>query len=128
MDAFGGSCSTRFSMRLPDYFTRISPLAQFSRPRCLQLGSLGWLTKSLLADPAAARANPTTAEAPSHKPIRSCIVIFHYGGPSQLETFDPKPLAPAEARGEYSTINTAVPGVTISDHLPLTASLMNRIA
>lgn len=116
-------------MRLPGYFTQISPLAAFNRRRSLQLGSLGWLSANLLGKPVATQAAPTPPIATSRtKPIRSCILIFHYGGPSQLETFDPKPLAPAEARGEYSTIETAAPGVTISDHLPLTARLMNRIS
>jgi hypothetical protein len=60
--------------------------------------------------------------------IRSCILIFYYGGPSHLDTFDPKPDAPREVRGEYRTIATSVPGVRVSEHLPLTARLMNRLA
>ena len=62
------------------------------------------------------------------KPIRSCILIFYYGGPSHLDTVDPKPNAPAEVRGEYRTIPTAVPGVRVCEHLPRTAKLMDRIA
>ena len=72
---------------------------------------------------------------PPHKPgsspearIKSCIFIFYYGGPSHLDTFDPKPDAPAEVRGEYRTIATAVPGVRVCEHLPHTARLMNRLA
>jgi hypothetical protein len=61
-------------------------------------------------------------------PIRSCIAIFYYGGPSQLETFDPKPDAPAEIRGEFGTIATSVPGVRISEHLPMTAGVMHKAA
>jgi hypothetical protein len=60
--------------------------------------------------------------------IRSCILIFYYGGPSHLDTFDPKPDAPAEVRGEYRTIATAIPGVRVCEHLPRTARLMNRLA
>src|SRR5690242_21296591 len=60
--------------------------------------------------------------------IRSCILIFYYGGPSHLDTFDPKPEAPAEIRGEYRTIATAVPGIRVCEHLPQTARLMNRLA
>ncbi|HEY7425631.1 MAG TPA: DUF1501 domain-containing protein [Gemmataceae bacterium] len=60
--------------------------------------------------------------------IRSCILIFYYGGPSHLDTFDPKPDAPAEVRGEYRTIATAVPGVRMCEHLPRTARLMGRLA
>jgi hypothetical protein len=60
--------------------------------------------------------------------IRSCILVFYYGGPSHLDTFDPKPTAPAEVRGEYRTIPTAVPGVRVCEHLPLTARVMDRLA
>jgi hypothetical protein len=51
----------------------------------------------LSADPT--RAEPGSVPAPGA--IRSCILIFYYGGPSHLDTFDPKPEAPAEVRGEY---------------------------
>jgi hypothetical protein len=60
--------------------------------------------------------------------IRSCILIFYYGGPSHLDTFDPKPDAPAEVRGEYRTIATAVPGVRVCEYLPRTSRLVNRLA
>ncbi len=74
---------------------------------------------------------PTPAARPavaSGARIRSCILIFYYGGPSHLETFDPKPDAPAEVRGEYRTIASAVPGVRLGEHLPLTARLLDRVA
>src|SRR5207247_7515087 len=57
-----------------------------------------------------------------------CILIFFYGGPSHLETFDPKPNAPAEIRGEFKPISTSVPGVQIGEHLPRLAKLMHKIA
>jgi hypothetical protein len=60
--------------------------------------------------------------------IRSCVLVFFYGGPSQLDSFDPKPDAPAEVRGEYGTIPTAVPGVRFCEHLPHLARLMDRLA
>jgi hypothetical protein len=78
---------------------------------------LGCPVPALTADPA------TTP-----RPIRSCILVFFYGGPSHLDTFDPKPDAPAEVRGEYRTIATAVPGFRFCEHLPLTARLMGRLA
>jgi hypothetical protein len=61
-------------------------------------------------------------------PIRSCILIFYYGGPSHIDTLDPKPDAPAEVRGEYGTAATSVPGVRLCEHLPRTARLLNRLA
>jgi len=77
--------------------------------------------------PGLAPASRDAAELPALKtPIRSCILVFHYGGPSQLETFDPKPEAPAEVRGEYGVIDTSAPGVRISEHWPLMAQMMNR--
>jgi hypothetical protein len=60
--------------------------------------------------------------------IRSCILLFYYGGPSHLDTLDPKPNAPAEVRGSYGTIATAVPGVRLCEHLPRTARLLDRLA
>ena len=60
--------------------------------------------------------------------IRSCIVIFYYGGPSHLDTFDMKPEAPAEIRGEFQPVQTNVPGLQISEHLPFTAQIMDKVA
>src|SRR5262252_7740450 len=73
-------------------------------------------------------AGAATPGAASAARIRSCILIFYYGGPSHLDTFDPKPDAPAEVRGEYHTIATAVPGVRVCEYLPRAARLMNRLA
>jgi hypothetical protein len=73
--------------------------------------------------PAPARGAPHAAGR-----VRSCVLIFYYGGPSHLDTFDPKPDAPAEVRGEYRSIATAVPGVRLCEHLPRTARLMGRLA
>src|SRR5438874_1218607 len=86
--------------------------------------ALAGLRLALPPAPAAA-ARPA---APPRKAIRSCVLIFYYGGPSHLDTFDPKPAAPAEVRGEYRTIATAVPGVRVCEHLPPTARLMDRLA
>ncbi|WP_165251340.1 DUF1501 domain-containing protein [Paludisphaera soli] len=78
---------------------------------------------------ARAEARPVaTARGGALPPIRSCIAIFYYGGPSQLDTFDPKPDAPAEIRGEFGTIATSVPGLRISEHLPMTARVMDKVA
>src|SRR5437868_2896626 len=79
-----------------------------------------------LALPASTHAaQPLTS---SRGRIRSCILLFYYGGPSHLDTFDPKPDAPAEVRGEYRTIATAVPGIRVCEHLPRTARLVDRVA
>ncbi|HEV3385866.1 MAG TPA: DUF1501 domain-containing protein, partial [Gemmata sp.] len=94
-----------------------------SRRRVLQLG--GSALGCGLAGKLQALATPATSVS---KSIRACILVFYYGGPSHLDTFDPKPSAPAEVRGQYSSIATAVPGVRVCEHLPLTARIMNRVA
>src|SRR5262245_56442094 len=58
---------------------------------------------------------------------KSLIVLFLYGAPSQMDTFDPKPLAPVESRGDFGTIETSVPGVRICEHLPRIAQCMDRV-
>lgn len=57
---------------------------------------------------------------------KSAIFINLNGGPSHLDTFDPKPDAPEEYRGEFGAIQTKVPGVWISEHLPKLADVMDR--
>ena len=59
---------------------------------------------------------------------RACIMIWLDGGPSHLETFDPKPEAAAEVRGPLAPIQTSVPGIQIGECLPQTARLANRVA
>ena len=54
---------------------------------------------------------------------RSCIFIFLWGGPSHIDTFDMKPLAPDNIRGEFRPIRTSVPGTRIVEHLPRMARL-----
>jgi hypothetical protein len=56
----------------------------------------------------------------------SAIFINLNGGPSHLDTFDLKPDAPEEFRGEFSPIQTSVPGVFISEHLPKLAQVMDK--
>jgi hypothetical protein len=58
----------------------------------------------------------------------SCILLFLVGGPSHLDTFDPKPNAPANVRGPFRPIATSVPGVQICEHLPLMARRADRFA
>lgn len=57
---------------------------------------------------------------------KSCIFIILSGGPGQHETFDPKPLAPREIRGQYDAIPTATPGVFLGEKLPRLATLTRK--
>jgi uncharacterized protein (DUF1501 family) len=58
----------------------------------------------------------------------NCIMLFLVGGPSQIDTFDPKPNAPAEVRGPFKPIPTKVPGTRLSEILPRTAALADRFS
>lgn len=57
---------------------------------------------------------------------KHCILIHLYGSPSQLETFDPKPDAPVEIRGELGSIASSVPGVRVCERLPRTARVIDK--
>src|SRR5258707_338475 len=58
----------------------------------------------------------------------ACILIWLDGGPSHLDTFDLKPDAPLEIRGEFQPIPTNVPGIQVCEHLPLTARQMDKVS
>ena len=66
--------------------------------------------------------------APSGTRPRSLILLWQDGGPSPFETFDPKPEAPAEYRGELGAIETRLPGVAYCEILPRLAQLADRTA
>jgi hypothetical protein len=59
---------------------------------------------------------------------KSILVVWLWGGPSHMETFDLKPDAPSEYRGDFRPIGTNVPGIVISEHLPRLARLADRFA
>src|SRR5262245_53610933 len=87
-----------------------------TRRDMLQVGGLTALGLSLtdVLRPSAARA----ANAPGRGRARACILIYLFGGPSQIDTFDLKPDAPDHFRGEFRPIATNVPGIRIVEHLP----------
>lgn len=58
---------------------------------------------------------------------KSCILLYLYGSPSQLETFDMKPAAPVEIRGEFKPISSSVPGLQVCELLPNLAREMHRV-
>src|SRR5438105_6112203 len=58
----------------------------------------------------------------------NCILLWMQGGPSHIDTMDPKPDAPAEVRGEFGTIPTTLPGVRLSEHLPLLARQTDKFS
>lgn len=66
-------------------------------------------------------ATPTSA-------ADACILIYLFGGPSQIDTFDLKPEAPVDFRGEFTPIDTCVPGIQVCEHLPYLARQMDKLA
>jgi Protein of unknown function (DUF1501) len=98
----------------------------FNRRGFLKVGCLG-TTGLTLGSLLRAHASGATGErGPSAD--RSVILIWLDGGPPQHETYDPKPDAPAEFRGPLRAIDTAVPGVQVSELLPEHARLMNKMS
>jgi hypothetical protein len=94
-----------------------------SRRNLLQAGGAGLLGLSL----------PKLLAAESQQPFtngraKSVIFLFLFGGPSQLETFDMKPTAPSTIRGPLQPIASRTPGLQISELLPKTANISNKLA
>src|SRR5262245_7238715 len=105
-----------------DLFTgRSSDCTGLSRRSFLRVGGLSALGLSL-ADFLRLRS---LQAAPARKNV-SCILLWMQGGPSHHDSFDPKPEAPAEVRGEFGTIPTTLPGVRIAEHLPLLAKQTDK--
>jgi len=93
-----------------------------ARRDALRLGSLGAFGLSLFG------RSPTFASSDDRSKAKSCILVWLDGGPSHLETFDVKPDAPAEVRGPFQPIATNVAGTYISELLPRTAKVTDKIA
>src|SRR5690554_5374761 len=69
------------------------------------------------------------ASAPAdRKRAKACILLFMWGGPAQQDTWDPKPDAPEEYRGEFKPIATRTPGLHVCEHLPLLAQRSDKLA
>ncbi|MEX2176542.1 MAG: DUF1501 domain-containing protein [Pirellulaceae bacterium] len=96
----------------------------FSRRNFVQVGGLAALGLTLpeLLSLRGAEMSPRAAKA------KSCILIWLDGGPSHLETFDLKPDAPAEVRGPFRPLKTAVPGIEICDLMPGLAARIGQAA
>jgi hypothetical protein len=97
-----------------------------TRREWLRVGGLGLFGLSLAPLLEACEARPAPAGTAFGK-AKSCILLFLLGGPPQHETWDPKPDAPPEVRGEFKPIATSVPGIQVGELMPRTARLMDRI-
>jgi hypothetical protein len=97
--------------------------ARLTRRKAIEVGGIalaGLTLPRLLQAEAARETGPATA--------KSVILLFQFGGPSHLDTFDPKPEAPSEIRGEFKPISTGVPGIQVSEHLPRLAKIAGSYA
>jgi hypothetical protein len=93
-----------------------------------QRGNLGLIQRAEAAtSTGSALASRRTSEDSSFGRAKSCIILFLMGGPPQHSTWDPKPDAPAEIRGEFAPIGTNVPGLSISELLPGVARVAEKI-
>ncbi len=93
-----------------------------ARRAFLRIGLSG-MTSLTLAELFRLRA---TAAQDKRVAPKSLLVVWLHGGASHLETYDPKPLAPSEIRGPFRSIDTSVPGLSISELLPRQAKIAHR--
>ena len=106
---------------------RVRTCGGLTRRELLQVGGstvLGLTLADLLRRPARADGPIPTATATA----RSVVLLWLWGGPSQLDTWDPKPNAPLEYRGPFASIPTRVPGVRVGELFPQVARLADRFA
>ena len=96
-----------------------------TRRSCLQIGLGGLLGVGLGP---LLRAQGATGKQESAPAAKACILVWLDGGPTHYETFDPKPQAPVEIRGEFGTTSTNVPGVHFSEKMERCAKIFDRCA
>jgi Protein of unknown function (DUF1501) len=98
---------------------------RIGRRELLQVGALGLLGAGM-SDVLRLQAEAAGVRKSRH--AKSVIFIFQSGGPSQHETWDPKPDAPAEIRGEYGTTATRLAGVRFCEYLPRLAARSDKFS
>src|SRR4051794_34951005 len=77
---------------------------------------------SLLLGVSATEAVQAAPRSLARSRPKSVILVFLPGASSHIDTFDPKPDAPVEIRGEFKAVGSAVPGILVGEHLPLLAA------
>lgn len=102
---------------------RTADCSQLTRRTFLRVGGLAAFGLSL---PEYLRAMAASPAAPAK--AKRCILLWMQGGPSHIDSFDPKPDAPVEIRGDFGTVPTTLPGVRFADPLPLLAKQTDRLA
>src|SRR6266851_2125143 len=105
-------------------FWRMQRLTRRDVLRAGGMSMLGLTLPGLLRAEAAASAASPGRRATA----KSVILLFNFGGPSHLETFDMKPGGSSEARGEFKPIPTNVPGTQVCELLPRMAKIADKYA
>src|SRR6185436_17274106 len=105
-------------MMTPDLNRRPDSVG-WTRRELLRAGALGLFGLSVPGLLQGRAAAPTQGKTPSFGRAKSCILLFMWGGPAHQDTWDLKPDAPLEIRGEFRPIATNVPGIQICEHFPL---------
>jgi hypothetical protein len=101
-----------------------------TRREVLRAGGLGLVGLSLpemLRARRAQAARPAPSGSAAGGKAKSCVILFLMGGPPQQSTWDPKPDAPPEVRGEFKPIATSVPGLRVSELMPQTARQAGKL-
>ena len=99
-----------------------------SRPSRRQVLHAGLLSALGLSLPRFLELRAAAGDQPAGAKAKRCILIWLDGGPSHLETFDPKPDAPAEVRGPFGTTAAKLAGVRFCEHLPNLAARADKLA
>ena len=101
----------------------------------IRVGSRRWFLQTGMAGvgglslPGLLRGRAAAGDSLSPTADRKSVILFWLsGGPSHIDMWDPKPDAPAEIRGPYRSIATNVPGIRLSEHLPLQAAMLDKLA
>lgn len=116
------SAEHAFSSLNPRELEGVTVLGRRSMLKAGLAGMAGLSVPSLL------QANEQAIQTGNRQPRqKSVILIWMTGGPSHIDTLDPKPAAPIEVRGPFQTISTALPGVQICEFLPKQAAMLNKM-
>jgi len=98
--------------------------ARFSRRHLIKIGGLGMLGFNL---PGLLKAEAVQKGRGPKAKAKSVIFLFQWGGPSHIDMFDMKPNAPEAFRGPHKPISSSADGIQVSEHLPRTAKVMDKV-
>src|SRR5436190_9034070 len=98
--------------------------SRVSRRHLLKVGGMGLLGLTM---PALLRSEAKSKAAKIPVRAKSVIFLYQFGGPSHIDMFDMKPAAPEGIRGPHKPIVSSADGITVSEHLPRVAKVMDKV-